>query len=150
MGEYLLNYQADFVPAILDNIHEGITSSIKYEIKVFREGTGPFSLWGRTRVYHELFIYDGLWDPFSESFLIKGADESVYISHEDDFLKKFFSLDEVPVIIDHQEGQEYEILIRSELRSIKFLPPLNILSPFQNFRLAGSSWLSHKIESREE
>ncbi|MBI9103911.1 MAG: hypothetical protein JEY99_15950 [Spirochaetales bacterium] len=133
-GNYLLDFAMEHKAEILENVQAGMTSSIKYEIRVYRLGQGLFKPLGRNRVFVKDIVNDGSWDPFLEAYVVVQGDSTFVHTDPDEFLKDLFSLRKIPINIDYQPERYYELHIRSNLSSIKLLPPMNIMAPLRRLK----------------
>ena len=131
---------------VLESIDNGMTSSILYEIRVYRLGKGLLKNLVRSLVYSEDIVYEGNWDPFLQSYLISRNGELSVFTSSSEFLDRFFSVRNYSIIMAPQPGKKYEVHVKSMLSAVKLLPPLNFMTPFMRLKPGGRQKCVYEIQ----
>ena len=128
---YSLDVVLDQDDEILTNVENEMTSSIRFEIRIYKMGAPLLGVLGRNLVFSKNIEYEGWWDPFFEAYVLSGDGEEAYYEDPVPFLADFFSIRKIPIPLKLDEGKFYEIRVKAVLSKIKLLPPFNIMTPFR-------------------
>ena len=151
-GNFLVNFRKDpegeEARRILVSVGRGMTSEVRYEIRVIR--TGSEGGMGRGQVYSDTPSFTGYLDLFTGYYVISSGEKSRLFSGGAPFIKDLFSLDGYRLDLSVLPPGRYELRIRAVSRDIKLLPPLNFLAPLQALKSIRIPWTTEIINLRED
>ena len=128
---------------ILDAMNLGHRTQIDYYIRVYENKSRFLGLFG-DRLIHDISVsYIATRDPFGDKFYITKPDGKKITSNDaDTFFNKFFSMNELNIDMKKAGKGEYYILGKIEVKIIKLMPPLNLLSNLIPGIVEKTDWVS--------
>ncbi len=111
---------------ILDSMEIGHRTEIEFNIRVYENKARFFG----DRLENESSAsYIATRDPVSGTFkIVKSDGEKIKKEDEESFFNTFFSIENLKIDMSGANRGEYYILSRIEMKIIKLIPPLNLLS----------------------
>ncbi len=135
---------------ILNSMEIGHRTQIEYNIRVYKNKRKFIGLFGGDRLVHDISSsYVATKDPFSDTFYITSSDGDKIVQKDaDSFFRTFFSLNDLKIDMKKAGRGEYYITSKIEMKIIKLMPPLNLLSSIipgiverTDWSSAGSFWI---------
>lgn len=118
----------------------GETSQVKFEVRLFREGAGIWSIMGDELIEEHSSTYTGSYDPFYSMYRIETPDSTHEFLHEENFFSAFRSF---YTSFDLPDSTENLIYLRARITftARKLMPPLNVLEPFLLDSRKSTGWI---------
>ena len=128
---------------ILDAMNLGHRTQIDYFIRVYENKSRFLGLFG-DRLIHDVSVsYIATRDPFGDNFYITKPDgKKITRKDANSFFNTFFSLDELIIDMKRAGRGEYYIISKIEMKIIKLMPPLNLLSNLIPGIVEKTDWVS--------
>ena len=114
---------------ILDSMEIGHRTEIEFIINVYKNKPRFFSFLGDRLEKESTVSYVATRDLVSGVFtIVKSNGQKIKIEDEKSFFDTFFSANDIRIDMSKAESGEYYIESRVEMKIIKLIPPLNLLS----------------------
>lgn len=148
-GEWELSFQAMEDSRVLENIDRGLTAEILFDIRIYRNPFSLLGLRGGSLVMTRTVTTEGRWDRFNSRYTILRDGEIERFASSDEFRRRFFSLKDWRFDYSLEEGEVYQIIVRSRIVPMRLYPPFNILTPFQSLQGWRNSWSQAPLEEND-
>ncbi len=120
-------------------------AEIVFHPKLYRKGGGLLRFLGDRLVEEEVRpAYQAYRDPFSQVYELVTEDGSTIVFQEwEPFLRRFLTLERFPITIpaDHRDARLI-LLAQVRLRSVKLVPPLNLVGALIPLGQSSTPWTS--------
>jgi len=127
---------------ILDSMEIGHRSEIEFIIKVYKNKPRFFSFLGDRLEKDGSVSYIATRDMVNGTFTIsKSNGQKIKIEDEKSFFDTFFSAEDIKIDMSKAGSGEYYILSRIEMKIIKLIPPLNLLSDIIPGVISKTDWV---------
>lgn len=142
LGEsfWSLSFEVDQDPRVIENINQGLTSEILFEIRVYADATNFLGLRGGSLVLNKSIAVEGRWDRFNEKYTLVQDGVVERYSSEKEFLNDFFSLDHWVFVLHLEDDKEYQLMIRSRVNPVRLHPPFTMLYHLENLIAFRNPW----------
>ena len=128
---------------IINSMELGHRTEIEYRIRVYENKSRFIGLFGDRLIKEISVSYVATRDPFGDIFHITdSAGKKKVIKDKDSFFKTFFSMDEVVIDMKKAGKGEYYAAGKIEMKIIKLMPPLNMLSHVIPGIIEKTDWIS--------
>ena len=128
--------------SILDSMEIGHRTEIEFTVKVYENKERFFSFLGDRLEKDCSVSYIATRDPVSGIFkIVKSDGQKIKKEDEQSFFDTFFSMDDIKIDMSGAASGEYYILSRIEMKVIKLIPPLNLLSDIIPGIVIKTDWL---------
>ena len=107
----------------------GQTSQIQFEVRVFKETHGMWSMLGDELLEEKRVTYIGRYDPFNESYRIETDGTIKQFVDAGTFFRAFRTVF-ISFDLPHADPRDIYVRARAKLTPRKLMPPLNLLEPF--------------------
>ena len=130
------------IRSIMDSMEIGHRSEIEFIIKVYQNKSRFFSFLGDRLEEEKVVSYVATRDMVNGTFtIVKPDGQKIKKEDEESFLNMFFSADNIKVDLSGAGKGEYYILSCIELKVIKLIPPLNLLSDIIPGVITKTDWI---------
>ncbi|MCL2480354.1 MAG: hypothetical protein FWF38_01440 [Spirochaetaceae bacterium] len=128
--------------SILDSMEIGHRAEIEFIIKVYQNKKRFLSFLGDRLEKDNSVSYVATRDPVNRIFkIVKSDGQKLRKEDEKSFFDTFFSADDIRIDMSRAEKGEYYILSRIEMKVIKLIPPLNLLSDIIPGIITKTDWI---------
>ncbi len=119
---------------ILTTLENELRSEIIFDIQIYKKRKGVLFLLGDKLLHEYHPFHEAHWDQFNKQYSIKSDNTIINYTSKPDFFNNFFSLKNYPLRFKPLNPENYYLLSRIRLETVKLVPPLTILSPvlFEN------------------
>ncbi len=120
---------------------------MEYQIRVYRDLSGPTSLFGDELLFEEHPSFAGSWDVFSGNYEIRsGNGARTYCPSWEEFSRRFFRLEGFRLPLSRRSDDPVYIIVQARLRKIILSPPMNILTVFYDDNSQTTPWKRLELE----
>ena len=113
---------------VYQSIEKGLKAEIVYQIRLYEQGKGFFSLWGGRLVEEIKQTYKAFKDIFENAFVVETSEGETRVFRDwENFIKAFFTLSDISFLLPERD-KEYYILARIQLSPVKLVPPLDLIT----------------------
>ncbi|MDX9799854.1 MAG: hypothetical protein RBT69_00810 [Spirochaetia bacterium] len=128
---------------IINSMELGHRSEINYSKRVYEDKSRFIGLFGDRLIDEVTTTYVATRDPFEDIFHITDSSgKKKKIKGKDSFFTTFFSVDDMTVDMNKAGRGEYYVTGKVEIKIIKLMPPLNLLSRIIPGVIEKSGWIS--------
>lgn len=147
-------------PPVADVLHalgNGMQAEVIFVIQIYRKPKGIVRLFGDQLVQQVRITRDARWDIYSQRYVISGTDRPIVYSDDvADFVKLFFDLKNFVLpwsflgngSVSKGDQPPY-LMVRVQVRPMKLVPALAILSVLRMEQEIASGWLRLELPSRQ-
>lgn len=126
---------------VFERLDQGMRSEIYFSVYLYRKAKGLRKFFSDKLISEWEYSQEAQWDIFSKQYVITDYKGEVKkFSQKEEFISQFFSIKDVPLPLSIESADNYYAAGRTRLRTIKFLPPLNILGSFSTSHLITTEW----------
>jgi len=128
--------------SLLNSMEIGHRTEIEFIVRVYRSTSRFFRFLGNRIERKNSVSYVATRDIVDGTFTItKSNGQRIKIEDEESFFNMFFFADDIKIDMRSAERGEYYIMSRVEMKTIKLIPPLNLLSDIIPGIITKTDWI---------
>jgi hypothetical protein len=134
-------------PSVVETVHEGLRSEVRFTIQIYRDETGVSGLLGDTLLGEFSPTHLAHWDPFQRMYTIRRHDGSeTAVADRTEYVEELFTLKGYRIPADvFEAGRDYYLLGQAAVVPVRLVPALSILSVFTDRQIAATDWVRSAI-----